>query len=471
MKNLIKSVFQIWMQPVYQYINNKDYKTIYFLFFILPVTCLVISYLINGENLKFMGIALLIGLAAASAVVFMLWILLMTTLIRSQFSPENVQLVPYYRRNVKVAVAIPTLILASLFAFLASIKADHSIGFAWIISIVALLGFVSKIRATGGEFIFPAFMIIFSTSSFNNFTPVFAKVVETIDHLWLTIPLGLLLLHVGLGWIFEIDKDRLFERKKSFDRLKKQAENAADSNDQGYFRKFNLYDYSFKKAISFPSNAKVLLPFLFGPNIHWSQQISGTLLLSAFVFAYMALLGLGNYILTALMFCLYLVFIGYVINLGMALYGRKQEQGLVLLTPLVNSNKEMTRLTLQYFLRNSCCAWLANLVLITLVCHYANVQLALSKLAYLCCFGFLPIITCLVKNHSKKATWQESGILVSGLISCAFIVVSLLLSLKFELFNIAIPCALMLVSQAMMTRHYWRQRLQQTAFFPVGRGV
>jgi len=142
----MKILFQIWMQPIYQYINNKDYKIFYFLFAILPALCLTLAYMGSGLSMKSSALAILIGISAACAILMMLWSFMMMLFVRQQYIPSNAQLVPDYQANMKLALAIPILLIATVLTFSLKLSSGYSAGTIWVMSILALVGIASIIR-------------------------------------------------------------------------------------------------------------------------------------------------------------------------------------------------------------------------------------------------------------------------------------------------------------------------------------
>ena len=469
MNNIMRSVVQIWMQPIYHYKNNKDDKLFYFLLLILPLACISISVMKYGVDVQSIAIAVVIGIGASIAVFCLAWPIVLVTLIRSQFSPENAQLIPDYRRHLKIAIIIPMLVLAIIFIVITSQLQHRSIGFAWILSILFMLGATSIIRTNYFSFVFPSLLILSSVTPKTAFSTALVKAIALIDHYWITIPCGFLILWAGLQWIFSIEKDQLYDRKKHFDQLKKQIENNTSSDDMGYFRKISLYDRAFAHATKGDLPVRQVLPFLYGPKLHWSQYATMYFFMPILIYVYTAIFISTDYFFIGLVFGSYLIFISYALSTISGLYKKKQEQSLVLLSPMISSDREMTHLTLRYFLRNNCVVWSISFAFTLLVCQSTDVEPALMKMAYLVCFGCLPFISCLTKNHALNAHWNDKRIISTFFISGLFIGISLTLLYLFQDLNILIPCAVMFVSQLLLVHHQWNKRVQQAALFPSGR--
>ena len=467
----MKILLQIWMQPMYQYINNKDYKIFYFLFAIAPILCLTLTYSRSGLSVESCAYAILIGVGAACAVIIALWFIVMLGFIKPQYSPANVQLIPDYRKKMKLAVGIPILIFSIVITYFFSLSHAVSIGMIWLLCILSLLGVASIIHNHFTVFIFPAVVIISDTASTNSIIQILTKIFQAMDHFWLTMPLGFLFFYLGLNWIFSVKKDQILQQKKDADQLIKQMNNNTTSFDHGIFRKLNLYDLSFKRYTEKSVKTSNLLPLLFGPGIHWSQNLIVNVALFGFFLCYMTVIGLFSDLLTASMFILSLMFVAQIMNFCTALYERKQEQGLVSMTPLVVSNNEMTRLVLKNFLIHCYSMWLINLSLTALICTYTTVAPTFEHLAFLLCFCSLLFIHCLLKNHAKKNQWYEAGFLGTTFFLIAYVGISMALWMRFDQFNIAIPCALLFIIHIGLARHQWLQRLHQNALFPVGRAA
>jgi len=171
------------------------------------------------------------------------------------------------------------------------------------------------------------------------------------------------------------------------------------------------------------------------------------------------------------MFGLNLILCVRIVYFCWAFYGRKQEQSLVSMTPLVTSNQEMTRLILNSVLKNIYVFWTINFFFTTIVCASTEVPSAIFRIAFLCCFGNLIFIHCLLKNHAVKSQLYETGFMVTTLVFIAYVGISMALWMKFDQLNITIPCALLFIIHIGLARHQWQQRLHQSALFPVGRAA
>jgi len=210
----MKILLQIWTQPMYQYINNKDFKIFYFLFAIAPILCLTLTYFSSGLSVESCAYAILIGIGAACAVIIALWFIVMLGFIKPQYSPANVQLIPGYRRKMKSAVGIPILIFSIVITYFFSLSHTVSIGMIWLLCILSLLGVASIIHNHFTVFIFPAVVIISGTAPTNSVIQILTKIFQAMDHFWLTMPLGFLFFYLGLDWIFSAKKDQILQRKK-----------------------------------------------------------------------------------------------------------------------------------------------------------------------------------------------------------------------------------------------------------------
>ena len=467
----MKILLQIWTQPIYRYINNKDYKIFYFLFASLPALCLTSVYMVSGLSVKSFALAILIGISAACVILVMLWSFMMMLFVRQQYIPSNAQLVPGYQTNMKLALAIPILLIATVWTVSLKLSSDYSAGTIWVMTILALLGVASIIRNDFMILVFPCYTIISGVLPSFSITSLFSGNLEKFNRIWFMIPLGVLMLYGGLHWLFNIEKDQLFKRKDSLEKIDKQAENPSTANDQGYSRKLNFYDYSLNRATTQKINPNRLMSFLFGPSTHWSQPISSFILLAVFIVSYMMFLDMIEYTFIVLMFGLNLIFFARIAYFCWAIYGRKQEQSLASMTPLVTSGQEMTRFILNNILKNIYVFWTIIFVFTTIICTYTEVTSAICRIAFLCCFGDLLFIHCLLKNHAAKSQLHETGVMITTLAFIAFVGISMALWMRFDQFNIAIPCVLLFIIHIGLARHQWLQRLDQSALFPVGRSV
>ncbi|MFZ6752489.1 hypothetical protein ACO0KY_03850 [Undibacterium sp. Dicai25W] len=422
-------------------------------------------------TMKSCALAILIGFSAACAILMILWSFMMMLFVRQQYIPSNAQLVPDYQANMKLALAIPILLIATVLTFSLKLSSGYSAGTIWVMSILALVGVASIIRNDFIVLVFPGYAIISGVLPSSSITSLFSGNLEKFDRVWFMIPLGLLMLYGGLQWIFNIEKDRLFYRQESLKKINNLSENASTANDQGYARKLNFYDYSLNRATTQEIKPDRLLPFLFGPSTHWSQPLLSFILLAVFIVGYMMFLDIVQYALIALMFGLSLIFCVRIVHVCWAFYGRRQEQSLVSMTPLVTSNQEITRLILNSVLKNIYAFWTSNFVFTIIVCTTTEVSSAIFRIAFLCCFGSLLFIHCLLKNHAVKSQLHETGFMVTMLVFIAYVGISMTLRMRFDQFNIAIPCALLFIIHIGLARHQWQQRLHQRALFPVGRAA
>lgn len=475
----MRAILSIWMQPVYACLNKKDYIHLGFLLLLLPAGAALLPNLSGHFQLQSTLIAAGLGLFAAMIIIIFLWFALLIAYGAQQNSLSNLILIPHFKRRMMAAFGIQLVILSILASVLFSFRSEISIYWIWLNIVLVMLLCISSIR---NVYIFPVALVGGA---------LFLRLIEAIPsglsgvikvetaNAWLCVAAGIFSIYVGLNWIWSIDKQRIQKQKKEIDQVIALTERGEYQVNQSPLSWLNVYPQQLQALADLGSKRNALIPYILGPNAHWSAcnaNIAGLALLIFLSYAWTiwmktSSLGHPSDYLPALYFCFCISYSLILANLRMSVYSSRIGQGLLILSPGVQSQTELSRILLRFMMSRLLTFWVLLFISTVALCECTTIPNWARTLAYLLCFCLLPFTICLVQDHAKTRNSQHTGLGLISLLCLLFSIAGFVVVDILHLVSIVTPCTILLIVSIFFIAKNWKKRLQQKAVFPAGRAV
>lgn len=475
----MKTIFSIWMQPVYARMNMGDHKVWLMTLATLPALTMGIAVMGAAPlTWQVLLIAALIGIGFVLLLIVSMWFFLLVHSIGMQYSPANARLLPNLKRSTQWALALPVLLLPCLMAMLFSFReSGPSISVAWLIGVLALLALVAMLR---NRWMFMPLLALTQLPLFVNLPAFsFTAMAEFASPIVL-IGVGLLICIFVLHWTFAMRGDQHFAQRRQFAAIQM----AMQGNPQFARRSMpsfaSAYSYLLKRQLRQEKNASALLPLVLGPQAHWSSSFIQVAAMAMAISAYFFFLILRDPSARKgdELFHLFLFFPMFAVMLFAhtfvmlnAIYQTRIEQGLVSLAPRMPSHRLQARSLLGYLLRQYFLLWTCTLAVAIASCIFLAPGPLMRDAIFLVCFSLLPFSVCLLKNHASTRGPQDS-LVVHTLMACAAIFgIALALLIKVPAISAWALCGVIAVLCALALIWRWHRLLEQVAVFPAGRAA
>ena len=480
---MLKHVFNIWMQPVYGRLNLEGKKTLWLLLSAIPLLVIAIYLLLQfsfPEEISARKISLiaLAGIAADFILLLAFWFIFLAASAAQQYSPANASLVPYLRRNLQWALALPILVLPIIPAVAFYFKDNQFSALIWLCGVMVMLVLVASVRNRWMGFIFAAAMQLpmllrGKGGSFES--------LKIFNQPALLIPFGLLLIAVVLHWIFA-KGDHLFKRREQINQMQEAMKGNAKWNLSGVQRLFAFaYLSALKRHLhgaTYAVKRVELLPFALGPQVHWSsvffQTVGFALLMSLYVFF------VGNediseaknvsYLLIPLLTFLVMP-IAYIAQIQSTIYQTRGGQNLLSLSPAISSNAMQTQVLLSYVMRQYFFLLGIIFMIAVLTCEWLVPDDQIRHTIYLACFSTLPLSISIVRNYAKMQSASDTQMVRTLLSWFALLSASLSIVYFVPLIPYWMVCSVIFILTAAILRARWNKLMRLDAVFPAGRAV
>lgn len=479
----MKTIFSIWMQPVYARLNMGDNKVWLMLLATFPLLTMGIAVMgsyrgSTSLSASVLLIAALIGIGFVLLLILFTWFFLLVHSVALQYSPANARLAPNLKRHAQWALALPILLLSGLAAMLfgfRSIGASTSV--AWLISVLALLALVASIRS---KWMIAPLVAATQLPLFANLSAFSLSEIAGFGSPYLQLVLGLLMCILVLHWTFAMRADQHMQKRQQF----AEIQMAMQGNPQFARRKMpkflSAYTYLLRARLQHAQDALALLPFSLGPQAHSSSTLVQIVLITMAVSAYLFFLiardpsaSKGDELFHVFLFfpmfaLMQFVFVFVALN---ALYQTRIEQGLASLAPRMPTHRLQTRTLLGYLLRQYFLLWGVSLLVAIASCTLFAPSPLMRDAIYLVCFCLLPLSVCLLRNHAVTKGPQDSLLIHSLMLCVAIFGVALAALIYLPSLAVWMPCTLIAVTTLLFLKWRWNKLLNMAAVFPAGRGV
>lgn len=478
--SMMQHLFQVWMQPVYGRMNLEGKKVLWALLSVIPLLsiaiCLLLSLSSSNEiRLKWFALAALVGLATDVVLILVLWFILLIASVALQYSPSNASLVPYLKRNLQWALALPIIVLPTIPVIALYFKDGELSALTWLGGVIVMLVLAALARNKWMS------LILFAIAQ----VPVFLRrnivspeSLKSFNQPMLLIPIGLILIALVLHWIF-VKGDYLFKRREQFVKVQEAMQGNTKRDFSGVLRIFlPYYLRSLEQRLQRQENAGQLLPFVLGPQVHWSsvflQGLGMAILMGLYGFFLLfkdarasdnvplILMSLTSFILMP---------IAYIAAIQVSLYQSRGAQNLLSISPAVTSNRMQTRVLLRYVMQQYFILMGILFVITVFVCEWVLTSVLVRHIIYLVYFSMLPLSLSLVRNYAQMQSAMD--IRMARILLRWFVLISVLLMIVnfIPWITYWMLCALIAVSTAALLMRRWNKLMRLDAVFPTGRAV
>lgn len=478
--SMMQHLFQVWMQPVYGRMNLEGKKVLWALLSVIPLLVITIYLLLsfsssNEIRLEPLALAALAGLATDLGLILVFWFFTLSASLALQYSPANASLVPHLKRRLQWALAIPIVLLPIIPAAAVAYKSTEFAALTWLILVIIMLMITAMVRNKWMGF---AIAAIGQLPMFLRETNLPLYTLKSFNQAILLIPFGLLMIAVLLHWIFA-KGEHLFKRREHIVKVQEVMQGNAKRDFSGVLRIFlPYYLRSLKQHLQRRENAGQLLPFVLGPQVHWSCIFLQTLGMAILMGLYEFFLlfedanAADNAFLILLPLMIFLLMpIVYIAAIQVSLYQSRGAQNLLSISPAVTSNSMQTQVLLRYVMRQYFILMGILFFITVFVCEWVMTSVLIRNIIYLSYFSMLPLSISLVRNYARMQSVMDIRMARILLGWFALLSVSLIIVNFAPLIPYWMLCALIAVCTAVLLFDRWNKLMRADAVFPVGRAV
>lgn len=489
----MKTLINIWMQPVYARLNMESRRSLYVVLALFPIVGQLVAGAIfysrgTEAQLSLFFYAFLASMAACIVLVLFVWIVTLVMNFGLQYSPANAALVPGLKRKLQLALAIPMVLMATVSVVATSLLTQKLTMFPAFICILVFSYFICVMRSPWLVIaaVLPTQLplILKRTNFFNS--NKFGLLGQGIGFELAITGVTVLMLFGVLHWFFSLRDEAHFKLHKRTQTMR-DGINSRDIPINKFAASFNSLFLTWMQTCIRQSQVKLkqvdasrLAVFAIGPRLHWTTIIAqlflmvliGVLMVVAmdsisqktdkdFIlgiaigFPAAVLIGLPVY------FCVFSFF---------TLYQTRTEQALLSLTPAVATHIKLDRVFTNYLLRQ-----FLILLTISVLSAFVLIQFgrdirfaeALLTLALSCLFVFVLAMT---HQYRVMKAATDHPLMKLGLIAAILLVMGVVMTVWISS-SIAwwLSAAIVIVTSG--TLMYRLKHNAQTVQFPVGRAV
>ncbi|MCH8622607.1 hypothetical protein [Undibacterium sp. TS12] len=479
---MIKTIFDIWMQPIFARINSASRKSLWIALSLVLLTppAIFLPIMAIKNQWDKLPLALVIGLAASLSLLLLVWFVTLVPMMLLQHSPANAGLVPGIKSRMLAALALPCVLLPLAIAFAFSFGNDGFSARTWFLSVLVLLAYVASLRSKWLLTLLALFL------------PASPMVDEYLKWqslaLWtspvLVAMLGLALIAAVLSWAFGLHGDAHFEHQKALHKMRGQLSGDNMQPGQKIWQGFNLYNYFWRRGMAVAEKSRDqlagLLPFALGPQVHWLNSflmvgVMIPVLILYFLF-FLDQKGKGGaddqsmpYFVTLMAF-LMLPFI-FVSTTRASLYQTRVEQALLCLVPVLPDPQQQTRTLMSFLLRQFLGLWLATLAVTVAVLYWSPFSSQMTGNCLIACFCLLPLAVMILKNSAAMKSQYETALLTAFCLPLVLALLLIGLHINYPQFTAGMICGGLLAGTVLVAQWRWQRLVRATAVFPAGRAV
>lgn len=489
----MKSLINIWMQPVYARLNMDSRRSLYVLLALFPIAGQLVAgamfYSKGAEaNVSVFLYAFLLSMAACVVLVLFAWMVTLVMNFGLQYSPANAALVPGLKRNLQLALAIPMVLTAAVSVVATFLITQKFTLFPAFICILVFSYFIGVMRLPW--LVFPAVLM--------SQLPVILRRNKLLDDgksdllghgagFELVMLGASVLMLVGvLRWFFSLSDEGHFKLYKRTQTMR-DGINSREIPINKFAASFHSPFIIWMQTCIRQSQTKLkqadtsrLAGFALGPRLHWmtiitqlflmvlvgvlmvvlmesiSQKSDQDFILGVSIgFPAAALIGMPIY------FCVFCFF---------TLFQTRTEQALFSLTPAVKMQANLDRALTRYLLRQFfVLLGISALSGYPLIQFGKDVRLAgeLLTLALSCLFIFVLAMT---HQYGSMKAANDHPLMKLGLIAAILLVMGVVMTIWISS-SIAWWLSAAIVIVTSITLIFRLKRNAQTVQFPVGRAV
>jgi hypothetical protein len=478
--SMMQHLFQVWMQPVYGRLNLEGKKVLWALLSVIPLLVIALYLLLsfsssNEIRLEPFALAVLAGLATDVALILVFWFITLSSSLALQYSPANASLVPHLKRHLQWALALPIIVLPVIPAAAVAYKSTEFVALTWLICVMSMLILTAMLRNKWMGFVIAA---IAQLPMFLRGINIPLDSLKSFNQAILLIPFGLLMIALILHWIFA-KGEHLFKRREHIVKVQEVMQGNTKWDSSGVLKIFlPHYLRLLKQRLQRRENAGQLLPFVLGPQVHWSSIFLQTLGMAILMGLYEFVLVFKDtnatdnalFVLLPLM-CFLLMPIVYIAAIQISLYQSRGAQSLLSISPAVTSNSMQTQVLLRYVMRQYFILMGILFFITVVVCEWMITSVLIRNIIYLSCFSMLPLSVSLVRNYAEMQSVMDirmARVLLSWftLFSVLLVIVNFVPMIAYWML-----CTLISVCTAVLLLRRWNALMRLDVVFPVGRAV
>ncbi len=478
--SMMPHLFQVWMQPVYGRLNLEGKKILWALLSVIPLLVIALYLLLsfsssNEIRMEALALAALAGLATDAGLILVFWFITLSSSLALQYSPANASLVPHLKRHLQWALALPIIVLPIIPAAAVAYNSTEFVALTWLICVITMLILTATVRNKWMGFVLAAVAQL--PMLLRGINIPFGS-LKSFNQAILLIPFGLLMIALLLHWIFA-KGEHLFKRREHIVILQEVMKGNTSWNFSGVFRIFlPYYLHLLKQRLQRRKNAGQLLPFVLGPQAHWSSIFLQALGMATLMGLYFFVLVSRDtsatdnalFILTPIMSFL-LMPVVYIAAIQVNLYQSRGAQSLLSLSPVVTSNNMQTRVLLMYVMRQYCILMGILFFITVFVCEWMITSVLIRNIIYLSYFSMLPLSISLLRNYAQMQSIMDIRMARILLGWFALLSVSLMVVNFAPLIPYWMLCVLIVVCTAVLLLRRWNALTRLDVVFPVGRAV
>lgn len=373
----MKSIFNIWMQPVHARMNLHGIRSLVILLLSIPliveVAVFCLSLLKNSAvDFKVYWYALLISLGGMVGLLFYGWFILLSMNISLQYSPSNAKLIPGLKHKLQLSLVIPILFVSACSTIVFGLVAQKWSLFPFLATTIFLSFFIVTIR---NQWAVIPFVLTFQIAGYfetngaiNPLQLVESSIGVPIEVLYFL--LSIFILALTQAWLFAVRDEAHFKMYQRAQLVKGglQYQNTKESSFTLGFAViyFQMMKHQVKKMLMVGAGFKrsKLAMYVFGPRIHWSTLLLQVSAMGISIVVFMRLTslfvdkksdfweGFGQGFGMGFV-GIYLVAqpVVFLVQMFYKIYQTRSEQALVCLTPYAGSRAEIDRELLNYCFR------------------------------------------------------------------------------------------------------------------------
>lgn len=367
----MKSLIQIWMQPIYARLNMHSKKALCLILAMFPIVgeiiAAIIYYFKPYHGIVVFAYAFGVSIAAALICSIWVWYFMLLHSIGMQYSPANAHLIPHLVKRMKLAVLLPVLILATIVVFVPFAALTKWSFFPGMMVFLAASAVIVTMRSI---WMLTPIMVLVTTvpTALDGILPSPFHIGFWGEMCFVLI--SILSLGSALWWFFSIRDQAHFQfhqRAIAFRNAMGGLKGVGYQEPIGISAPFLIWMRRCVKAV-FESSEQTkikrrvgLIPFGLGSRVHWTNlviQILGMVLLGVLFltlidfikqdlsndFYHGTLVGVGAASFLMMPFLL-------TVTAPSLFYQTRNEQAILSLAPVVHGWKDINRVFLNYVLR------------------------------------------------------------------------------------------------------------------------
>lgn len=492
----MKSILNIWMQPVHARMNLHGIRSLVILLSSVLVLSQIVAYVLvtlkNGSlDFKLHLIVLLGAAGFLFCILIFGWFVMLSMNVGLQYSPSNSKLVPRLKLRLQIALVLPILFIAfcatlifgllsqkwNLIPFLA-VSAFLSFFIVMIRNQLALIPFLLLLQA-------PAYLE--KNTSANPFN-ILESALGLSPDLQCFI-FSILIISFALYCFFAVSEKAHFEMYQRAQVMKNglQVQTSQENRVSLGFGMiyFRIMKYQVRATLMGVKDAlrPQLLKYVFGPRIHWSTLFLQAVSMGLMIFIFFHLMELfrtaksdfwdgfaGGFVWGFVGLYLLVLPCIFIIQMFARIYQTRSEQALLCLAPLAGNRQQIDRELYLYCLRQFAITFVLSILSgLFFLLQWKTIDVKSATLI-LTLTAVFPFVLVIPTAHAKMRSLSDHPIAWSAIPGAAVMVLGLasLIIFPFEIVFLYLV-VVVLVTLGFLLRQWRKVRAQVQ--FPAGWAV